>query len=383
MNKRLLNLLTYVGLFIISLVVIFIPVPWFVKVAILVLFFGGAIFLDLKVFAGMGQEKAEIPSGDTEEQQLEDTVSEESLVADSVLESTEPKETELEAAQIQEYGLESQVEASDTIRHLVELIDSSRTKILPVNGLSLPEGMDSSLQILTSLKGDSRFIQENVKRAFDISDNLANTAQEAFELSEKVQKGVKIVTSALSDSMSHVSTLYEQSQKISKILSLMSDISSKTHVLSINASIVSARAGIKGKGFEVVAKEIRKLAVETEESLSEIETLITDIQDSISEVTNKVQVANDETKKEETALMSVGGALQGVILAVEIIRTVTNVAKGKSSDQGEEINNLSTMFSQVSDVFSSIKENCNSISEVQSVLDEMKAILSDIGDSKL
>jgi methyl-accepting chemotaxis protein len=99
-------------------------------------------------------------------------------------------------------------------------------------------------QDLGNLKANAEFINENVVRAFEIADNLANTAKEAFELSENVQSGVKIVTDALGASLQNTEELFTQSKKITRILEIMSDISEKIHILSINASIVSARAGV-------------------------------------------------------------------------------------------------------------------------------------------
>jgi len=190
---------------------------------------------------------------------------------------------------------------------------------------------------ISDVKTSSDFIFENVSKAYDISDNLANTAKQAFELSENVQKGVKIVTGALSESLHNTKILFDQSKKITKILEIMSEISENIHVLSINASIVSARAGLSGKGFEVVAKEIRNLAKKTEISLKDIEDVIDELQNTIGSVIDKVQVANEETDHEKNALMSVAGALQGVILAVEIIRAVSSVAKDKAEEQSQTI----------------------------------------------
>lgn len=193
---------------------------------------------------------------------------------------------------------------------------------------------------LAEFKVGSDFIFENVGRTFDISDNLANTAKQAFEMSEKVQSGVGIVTGALTESLKNTGLLFEQSKKISMILDLMSDISEKIHVLSINASIVSARAGQQGKAFEVVAKEIRNLAKETENSLADIENTITELQGTIGGVISRVKTAHDETELEKNALMSVAGALQGVILAVEIIRAVSSLAKEKSQEQSVNLSRI-------------------------------------------
>ncbi len=220
----------------------------------------------------------------------------------------------------------------DNLNHLDELI----SRIPRSDNLEKVQKYVESF--LAEYRDSSRFIYENVLRTFEISDNLANTAKEAFELSEKVQSGVKVVTESLNESQKLAETLFAQSRKISKIVTIMSDISEKIHILSINASIVSARAGMSGKGFDVVAKEIRNLAKETENSLIDIENVIAEVQNTIQNVNEKVDFAHRETETEKSALLAVAGSLQGVILAVEIIRAVSSVAKERGEIQVESLN---------------------------------------------
>jgi len=163
---------------------------------------------------------------------------------------------------------------------------------------------------LAELQSGTDFVKENVLRSYEISDNLANSAKEAFDLAEKVQSGIMIVTTALTESLHQTEVLYQHSQRIAKILNLLSEVSDKIHILSINASIVSARAGGLGRGFEVVAKEIRSLARETEVSLGEIEEVIGLLQSTISNVIRVVNDADKETELEKSHLISVAGSLQ-------------------------------------------------------------------------
>ncbi|NNM67340.1 MAG: hypothetical protein HKM06_04955 [Spirochaetales bacterium] len=193
---------------------------------------------------------------------------------------------------------------------------------------------------LQDLKVSADFIRENVQRTFEISDNLAGTAQQAFTLSEKVQNGVTVVTDALAESMRQSQVLFDQSKRIVMILEMMSDVSEKIHVLSINASIVSARAGALGRGFDVVAKEIRALAKETEHSLKNIEEVISDLQKTINDVIVVVKNADAETEQEKNSLITVAGSLQGVILGVEIIRAVSAVVKEKAEEEATLVQKL-------------------------------------------
>jgi len=203
----------------------------------------------------------------------------------------------------------------------------------------LPDTLGPRLQ---EVAGNAAFIRQNVQQSFEIADNLAGSAQRAFALSEKVQKGVVVVTDALMESLKQTEVLSEHSQRITGILQLMGEVSDKIHVLSINASIVSARAGVAGRGFEVVAKEIRSLAKETEHSLGDIVEVIELLRSSIARVIQVVREADLETEQEKSSLIEVAGALQGVILGVEIVKAVSGFAKDKADEQDSLVQGLSS-----------------------------------------
>lgn len=199
---------------------------------------------------------------------------------------------------------------------------------------------DPAAAALQEVSGNSAFILANVQQSYGIADNLAGSAQRAFSLSEKVQKGVTIVTDALTESLRQTEILSEHSQRITGILQLMGEVSDKIHVLSINASIVSARAGAAGRGFEVVAKEIRSLAKDTEHSLGDIVEVIDLLRTSIAKVIQVVRDADLETEQEKSSLIEVAGALQGVILGVEIVKAVSGFAKEKAEEQEKLVQSL-------------------------------------------
>jgi methyl-accepting chemotaxis protein len=198
----------------------------------------------------------------------------------------------------------------DTARDLLKLLQGSNSQLLEVQS-----GADS--------------IRENLQQSYQISENLTDSAQQAFDHSARMQERIKVVTHSLRESMHHSRVLYDQSVKIAKILELMSEMSDKIHILSINASIVSARAGIHGRGFEVVAKEIRQLAKDTDRSLEETEEVIGHLQSTISTVIYVVSEADKETDEEQKSLVWVAGSLQSIILGAEIIRAMSSSAKQK------------------------------------------------------
>lgn len=211
-------------------------------------------------------------------------------------------------------------------------------------------------------------ISENVATAFGIADNLSKTAKEAFDISQQAERSIQTVTETLALSIRQADLLFEQSMRINQILEFMSELSSKTHVLSINASIVSARAGTHGKAFDVVAREIRNLSRETERSLAEIEKLTNEIRNSITQMVEKAKNANESISSEKNALISVAGSLQGAVLGVEVIRTVSGVAQEKSAEQQAILGTLKELSGAFRDASERIGAELSRADEITSVL---------------
>ncbi len=277
----------------------------------------------------------------TEVPPIESVVSDEDFKTEEVLD-VEPLEELVSDAEDSEVKEVSNTDSLTVEAHVAGQVSSEWFSAVKEFFSSLRGLMaQPSLPGYEDLKQNAEFIRENVLRAYEISDNLAGTAQQAFSLSEQVQNGVKVVTNALNESMRQSEVLFEQSKKIVTILEMMSDVSEKIHVLSINASIVSARTGTLGRGFDVVAKEIRSLAKETEHSLKNIEEVIGDLQKTINDVIRVVKNADAETEQEKNSLITVAGSLQGVILGVEIIRAVSAVVKDKAEEETNLVQKLS------------------------------------------
>lgn len=202
--------------------------------------------------------------------------------------------------------------------HILDQYDEDTERIAIISQLQ------DELNHLGSL---SKQILDNAQQIYGISENLAGSAENGFTLSQQVQSRVATLADIIKTSFEDTNRLQNQSEKINEILSIMSEISSTTNVLSINASIVAARYGAKGREFDVVAREIRKLSEGTEKSLKDITTLVNDIKNSISSVSVKLQKVNQEILIQNESILSVAGALQGVTLAVEVIRSVTTVSR--------------------------------------------------------
>ncbi|MGL1890526.1 MAG: methyl-accepting chemotaxis protein [Spirochaetaceae bacterium] len=300
-----------------TLLIIFLPFSGVVKASLfIVLYLLDFIFIKRKYIKDI---KKDADTSIKTEMQIDTLIDNDNSLAEEI--ETSQKRENVDTGKFDE-----------CFQQIYSLIDSVD---LDKNDNKLDELTNKLIPHISEASGNSSIIKGGVTQIFTISDNVAKTAKTAFDLANSVKQSVAYVAKTLEKAILVTEELDTKSKEITKILDIMSNISSMVHILSINASIVSARAGIHGKGFKVVAKEIRNLAVNTDKSLSDIDVHVSEVQDSVKKVAVEIKEAGRAIEAEESELRDVAGALQGVLLSVEIINTVSDSAKDTTDEQSK------------------------------------------------
>jgi methyl-accepting chemotaxis protein len=181
--------------------------------------------------------------------------------------------------------------------------------------------------------------QRNAQLSYDLSNNVADAAERGMSAVRETMEGMELIRKSVHDANGVVARLGDRSTEIGKILNVIDDIAEQTNLLALNASILAAQAGEHGKGFSVVAAEIRDLSERTATSTKEIGSLIHAVQnevqnalESMSEgatsVDGGVVLANDAGKALTRILESAQRALQ---MGKEIAGAMNEQAKGSES----------------------------------------------------
>ena len=178
----------------------------------------------------------------------------------------------------------------------------------------------------------------------------------------KAIDGMKRIQGAVTDSANKITELGKQSLQIGEIIQVIDDIAEQTNLLALNAAIEAARAGEHGKGFAVVADEVRKLAERSGKATKEIATLITSIQKGTEVAVKSMDVGTKEVNDGVEIAKEAGDALNEILTIVE-----------KSGSEVEVIAQAINDISLSTDEVSKAAENVAAITEENTAATEQMA----------
>ena len=202
----------------------------------------------------------------------------------------------------------------------------------------------NSVQVMTE---SIQRVAENAREAEEVAHTSSVTALKGGEAVERTVTGILQIRETVSETTRKVKRLAEASQEISKIVALISQIASRTNLLALNASIQAARAGEAGRGFAIVADEVRQLADRSAKSLKEIEQIVLQIQSETGSVMTAmeegIQQVIDVTDKSEQAKRS----LEDIIEVSNHINTLVRSITGDTIQQQENSKAVSQVMQSV------------------------------------
>jgi len=190
---------------------------------------------------------------------------------------------------------------STMVEHIRRASEEVNRRAQALSGLSggAYEGMEQQSGEITSMAGA---VEEFSATSLNIADNMGNTQRLAQENAQQTQIGrtsmeeasssLEQIAGALNTTATVINTLGQRSQEIGGIVSVITSIAEQTNLLALNAAIEAARAGEQGRGFAVVADEVRSLASRTRQATDEISSMIHSIQQETGNAISTMEQGN-------------------------------------------------------------------------------------------
>ena len=251
-----------------------------------------------------------------------------------------------------------------------------------------------------SISNNSEAVQSSVSLMDEITSAIENIAKEAsilngssvqmVETSENgrvtvdgVLKSIDSVSKTINQIAEEITSLGEQSGKIDKIITVIDEIAAQTNLLALNAAIEAARAGEHGKGFAVVADEVRKLAERSMEATKEISILVEGIQKKTNLTVNSMQHGTEEVGK---VLSMSNDAKEALKQINEAIKKSTDQIQNISAST-EQVNastvEVSSTTKQISIFMQQTKKDSQLIKKGSTDIFESISIVADVSTSNL
>ncbi len=241
-----------------------------------------------------------------------------------------------------------------------ELASTSEQLVTGSNLLSAKT--DESMDNLSELSKWEGVVAENVEKVEDTSKNLLDKSKQ----NEKLLNDLSVINTEVSQSMNATTSITEKLseavQEIGATLNLISDISSSTNLLALNASIEAARAGEAGKGFAVVATEVGNLANNTQESLKDVQTVIERVQQNVAEIIAQVKENSDKLGKQNEYFANVFKGMQDMTDFLNVSVAAIKAMGDAHREQSEVIKNTVLINQDIAESIRNENEQFSAIS---------------------
>ncbi|ODB92078.1 hypothetical protein A3194_06625 [Candidatus Thiodiazotropha endoloripes] len=217
---------------------------------------------------------------------------------------------------------------------------------------------------LSEMTASATHVSENINHLASSATDSMTATEEGNRIVKKSVQSIGTLTEEIRKGSDVIQTLVDESQQIGVVLEVIKSIAEQTNLLALNAAIEAARAGEQGRGFAVVADEVRTLAGRTQDSTKEIEQIISALQAGVNEAVEVMAVSVNHAEESSQQATTIGDTLDSVQQKIELINQLGSQVSAAADQQRattEEMNQNIQRISKSADETSTQSNNTSSV----------------------
>lgn len=282
-----------------------------------------------------------------------------------------------------DHGGDEIAELADNFNRVMEQIASIIKNVIVVTGkvgdnvrnmsVATDNTVNSTSQQLRELEQVAAALNELSASATEVARSAGQTAEKTNEASRAADEGsetvrssqqtIKRLTGQIEATAEKIQVLKDNSENIGSVMEVIRSIAEQTNLLALNAAIEAARAGEQGRGFAVVADEVRSLAQKTQSSTEEIESIITQLQKAADEAHLSMNTSMSSVQETIDTAAKVDEALKRIQENVMTINDMNHHIATASTEQSTVADEVSKNISAIYSLSERVSENASIVSD--------------------
>jgi methyl-accepting chemotaxis protein len=237
---------------------------------------------------------------------------------------------------------------------------------------------DQTSQVATAMQEMAVAVQrvsENSQTAFQTSRESAQSALDGGKVAEETLASMHRISDSTRKVAARIAELGKRSQEVGAIVAVINDIADQTNLLALNAAIEAARAGEQGRGFAVVADEVRKLAERTTRATAEIASMIESIQAETKSAVQAMELNGGEVQRGVERTQLSGAALRKFIEMSERVGDMVAQIATAASEQSSATENINNSIAQIA---TSTQESSQAVEQTARACNDLSRMAQDL-----
>ncbi len=249
---------------------------------------------------------------------------------------------------------------------------------LSATAMEIGRRAESEASLIADTSRTAELVYANLKETVETVNNSEKNVRAAVETLEAASSGLSSMLDIINqtgakeaDLAQNILHLQEEANGVKEILDIINDIADQTNLLALNAAIEAARAGEHGRGFAVVADEVRKLAERTQKSLSEITTTINLVIQSISDISGRMQ---ENAKDFEAAVIQASSAESELKEIHTVLYDAANVSMESARSSNAIAEEMQDVIENMRNITGISTENARSVEEIAGAAEHLSKL---------